>query len=161
MVSHSLWWHSTIAEVYAANAVLTALALLLLARLRRDDTGRTLPGLSFLAGLAPFNHAQMGIVALAAAAALAVWARERARQASWRAAVPVAVRCALAFLLGSLPWLATLAADAAREHGVHRALRLALGGDFQRVMFRESPGPALADVLFLVSSSSPPSSSAS
>jgi len=150
MVSHSLWWHSTIAEVYAANAVLTALALLLLARLRRGDAGRLLPGLFFLGGLAPFNHAQMGIVVLGAAAALAVWARERAREASWRAALPLVARCGLAFLLGSLPWLATFAADAAREHSVRRALSLALGGEFKGVMFAESPGHALADVLFLL-----------
>jgi hypothetical protein len=149
-VSHSLWWHSTIAEVYAANAVLTALALLLIARLRRDDTGRLLPWLFFLGGLAPFNHAQMGIVVLGAAAALAVWTRQRVRAASWRAALPLVGRCALAFLLGFLPWLATFAADAAREHSVRRALGLALGGEFEGVMFVERPAHALADVLFLV-----------
>jgi hypothetical protein len=149
-VSHSLWWHSTIAEVYAANAVLTALALLLIARLRRDETGRLLPWLFFLGGLAPFNHAQMGIVVLGAAAALAVWTRQRVREASWRAALPLVGRCALAFLLGFLPWLATFAADAAREHSVRRALGLALGGEFEGVMFVERPAHALADVLFLV-----------
>jgi hypothetical protein len=149
-VSHSLWWHSTIAEVYAANAVLTALALLLLARLRRDDAGRLLPWLFFLGGLAPYNHAQMGIVVLGAAAALAVWGRERVLQVSRRPAAPVVTRCVLAFLAGSLPWLATFALDAVREHSVRRALRLALGGDFQGVMFLESPGHGLADLLFLV-----------
>jgi hypothetical protein len=92
----------------------------------------------------------MGIVALAAAAALVAWGWERARGASWRVAVPLAARCGLAFLLGFLPWLATFAVDAAREHGVRSTLGLALGGDFQRVMFTESPGHALLDLVFLV-----------
>lgn len=150
MVSHSLWWHSTIAEVYAANAVLTALALLLFARLRRDGTGRVLPWLFFLGGLAPFNHAQMGIVVLGAAAALAVRVRERAQAGSAREAIPLVARCAVAFLVGVVPWVATFAADAAREHGVRRALGQALGGEFSGVMFAERPGHALADLLFLV-----------
>jgi hypothetical protein len=150
MVSHSLWWHSTIGEVYAANAVLTALVLLLLARLRRDDTGKLLPWLFFLGGLAPFQHAQMGVVVLAAAAALAVWVRERVRRGAGREVLPVVARCGAAFLVGVVPWAATFASDAAREHSVGGALSQALGGEFKGVMFAERPGHALADVLFLV-----------
>ncbi len=149
MVSHSLWWHSTIAEVYAANAVLTAVALLLFARLRRDDTGKPLPWLFFLGGLAPFQHAQMGIVVLGATAALAVWVRGRLREGAGREAARLVARCAVAFFVGVLPWLVTFAADAAREHGVRRALGQALGGEFKGVMFAEGPGHALADALFL------------
>ena len=147
MVSHSMWWHSTIAEVYAANALLTVIALILLQRLSRRFAETELGLLFFVAGLAIFNHAQMGVLALGAAAYLVALLAERGK------APPPArliLRCTAWFAAGILPYLLVFVKDVRREHSVSRALDLALGGDFKSVMMKGDLVPSVLDLLFLV-----------
>ena len=145
-VSQSMWWHSTIAEAYAINALLTAAALYLLVRL--DDTGddRYLRGSFLLAGLAVFNHAQMGVLGLAGLVVLARRIREAgdARRA-WR----LAASCAGWGIAGLLPYLLTFAADA-RAWGLAEAAHRATGGDFKQVVTATGLSAALGELALLV-----------
>jgi hypothetical protein len=150
MVSHSLWWHSTIVEAYAWNAILTVAALALLQRLQKGHSERALAALFFVAGLSFFNHVQMGILLAGAAAYVAghlLLARRAGAPAGSLRALGV---CAASFLAGFVPYAVTFAFDVRRSGGLAPAVRQALGGDFQSVMAKGSPGAALADVAFLV-----------
>lgn len=62
MVSHTLWWHSTMLEVYTLSTLLMALTLLFV--VRYDDARRfnNLAVAVFLWGLACSNHIQMGLL---------------------------------------------------------------------------------------------------
>jgi hypothetical protein len=149
MVSHSMWWHSTIVEAYAWNAVFVVAALGLLQSLASAHSDRVLFALFFLAGLALFNHVQMGILVVGAASYLAGHLLLRRQREEGAGALRVTLRCAAAFLLGFAPYALTFAADVAR-FGARRAAAWALGGDFQSVMARGGAASALSDVLFLV-----------
>jgi hypothetical protein len=150
LVLHSLWWHSTIAEVYAANAVLTVVALFLIVRLREVGSPRGLPPLFFVAGFALFNHVQMGIVAVGATVAL-VWSLLLdLRRGAPAEAARLAVRCTLAFVLGFLPYALVFAMDMRLLGGFRPALAQALGGDFRRLMFSGGVLAAVADLGFLL-----------
>ena len=149
MVSHSMWWHSTIVEAYAWNALLTVAALALLQRLSAGHSERVLAALFFVAGLAFFNHVQMGILAAGAAAGLAGHLLVTRRSGEARGPARLVLACAASFLAGFAPYAVTFAFDARRYGGLGPALRQALGGDFQSVIAKGSPGAALADVAYL------------
>jgi hypothetical protein len=144
-----MWWHSTIVEAYAWNAILTVAAIALLQRLREHHSDRALAAFFFVAGLSFFNHVQMGILVAGAAAYLAghllvgrrVGGADRPARLIWG--------CALAFLVGFAPYATTFAVDVTRFGGVGPALGEALGGGFRSLMAKGSPGEALADVLYL------------
>lgn len=74
MVNHSMWWHSTIIEPYAFNALFTVIALALFVRMAQETDGREqqrpLRGLFFVGGLAVLSHIQMGFLCVGAAASL-------------------------------------------------------------------------------------------
>ncbi len=150
MVSHSLWWHSTIAEAYAWNAILTVAALALLQRLSAGHSDRALAALFFVAGLSFFNHVQMGILLAGAAAYVAGHLLVARRAGAAVRPVRLVGTCAASFLAGFAPYAVTFAFDVKRSGGLGPAIRQALGGDFQSVMAKGSPGEALADVLYLV-----------
>jgi hypothetical protein len=147
MVSHSMWWHSTIAEVYAVNAVLTVVTLILLQRLSRRFSETDLGAIFFCAGLAIFNHAQMGVLALGAAAYLITHLASEGRGAG---RIRLVLRCAAAFAAGILPYVLVFLKDVRRERSASRAFDLALGGDFKTVMMKGDLVPSLLDLLFLV-----------
>jgi hypothetical protein len=149
-VLHSLWWHSTIAEVYAANAVLTMLALIVLVRLREEPHGPALPVLFFLAGLSLFNHVAMGFVAAGAAACLVLRLVADVRAGEARGALRAAIRCTAAFGAGFLPYAVVFVLDARRLGGFRPALAQALGGDFQSIMFKGGLLEAATDLGFLL-----------
>lgn len=148
MVSHSMWWHSTIAEVYAANALLTVIALILLQRLARRFGEVELGLLFFVAGVAIFNHAQMGVLALGAAAYLVARLCDRGQVGPSPARL--IGRCAAWFAAGILPYLLVFVKDVGREHSISRALDLALGADFKTIMMKGEWIPSVLDLLFLV-----------
>jgi hypothetical protein len=150
MVSHSLWWHSTIVEAYAWNAILTVAALALLQRLSQGHSGRALAALCAVAGLAFFNHVQMGILLAGALAYLAGHLLLARRAGTAVRPLRLLGACAASFLAGFAPYAVTFVFDARRAGGLGPALRQALGGEFQSVMAKGSPGAALADVAFLV-----------
>ena len=128
MVSHSMWWHSTIVENYAlSNAFLVA--CLLLATHAGEDPRRWYL-MSFLGGLAVFNHIQNGAFAFGLAAFyLAAAPRWPGRRWSllWRG-------CAF-YLLGAAPYFAVLAHDLIRSDDVQNTLHWAVGGGFTTIMF--------------------------
>jgi len=64
MVSHSLWWHSTMLEVYTLSTVLLATTVLFVVRYGQQSrlTDLWVAALSF--GLACSNHPQMGLLGL-------------------------------------------------------------------------------------------------
>ena len=71
MVSHSLWWHSTMLEVYTLNTAILAGMLLCIVRYNQSEKRRHLYIASFLLGLGCSNHLLMvffifGFVALVA-----------------------------------------------------------------------------------------------
>jgi hypothetical protein len=127
-LSHSMWWHATVAEVYAMNAL--ACAVVLYALVRADDSGpeRWLPVAAIAAGLGAFNHLQMGmwVPALGLAALLGPGdARARTR---------LVLRTAGAYLAGLLPLLLVFLKDL-RATGAGHASREMAGGEFTALFF--------------------------
>jgi hypothetical protein len=59
MLSHSLWWHSTMLEVYTLNASIIAAMLLFLVRYNKTRGFKNLCALSFFTGLGCSNHLLM------------------------------------------------------------------------------------------------------
>jgi hypothetical protein len=150
MVSHSMWWHSTVAEAYAWNAILTVAALVQLQRLREGHSDRVLAGLFFVAGLSFFNHVQMGILVAGATAYLGGHLLVARRAEGAGRPRRLLGTCVASFLVGFAPYAVTFAFDVARFGGLRPALGQALGGDFRSLMAKGTPGDALADVLYLV-----------
>jgi len=60
-VSHSLWWHSTMLEVYTLNALCIALVLLFVLRFERTRLNRHLYPAVFFFGLGCSNHVLVGL----------------------------------------------------------------------------------------------------
>ncbi|MFQ5512267.1 MAG: protein O-mannosyl-transferase family [Candidatus Krumholzibacteriia bacterium] len=147
MVSHSMWWHSTIVESYAVNALFTVLALGLLASLQRRHTERKLWALFFVSGLALFNHVQMGILAAGALVYLAALsAHVRHGRARWL--VRTGARCAAALALGAIPFLVLLARDAS-TYGLRNTVWQATGGPFHGIMLKGQVLPGLGEAAYL------------
>ena len=154
MVSQSMWWHSTIVEAYALNALFTILALRDLHRLNAAFTPGGVARLFALGALALYNHAQMGILLLGATAALAAHLLRARSGTELRRLVPAA---ALGFAVGILPWALTFAHRARHYGGAREALGRALGGSFRGLMFENSLLVGLRDegVLTLLQFPSP------
>lgn len=64
MFSHSLWWHSTITEVYTLNTALLALTIYCIARFNSSRKTRELYAACFFFGLACSNHVLMWLFLL-------------------------------------------------------------------------------------------------
>lgn len=145
MVSHSMWWHATVAEVYAANALVCALVLAALVRYDADKDERWLWAAAIVAGLGAFNHLQMGF--WQPALLLAAWvgpgpsARERLARA---------LRVAAALAVGLLPLGAAFLADLSRGGGLRGAAGEAAGGEFTSLFFTFS-GPEIVNTVRLFS----------
>ena len=61
MISHSLWWHSTVLEVYTTNTAIMAAMLLCIVRYNRNRRIIYLYITAFLFGLGWSNHMLMGL----------------------------------------------------------------------------------------------------
>lgn len=135
-VSHSMWWHSTTAEVYAANALLMSAAVYFIARYQESGDERAILRLFVVSGLAFFNHIQLGIIGVAATWLLVerFLTRPRAERTP-REALRWFVRCSSWFALGFAPYALTLAKDALAIGNLREAVRSATGGNFQSLMF--------------------------
>jgi hypothetical protein len=134
-VSHSMWWHSTMVENYALSVVFLNACLWLAIPPAGSDGREGWPRLRaaaifLLAGLALFNHAQNGALALGGAALLLCDPRLRR---SWPRTAGL---CASAFALGAAPYAAVLAADLLRAGSPATVWREAIGGGFESGMFR-------------------------
>ena len=129
MVSHSLWWHSTIVENYAlSNAMLVACLLL---AMHAERSPRHWYGLCLVAGLAMFNHLQNGALAVGLAAFYLTCA-PRWEGCRWQ-------RLWLGFalyLLGAMPYFAVVVHDLLRSANIQDTLHWAVGGGFTAIMFQ-------------------------
>lgn len=70
MLSHSLWWHSTMLEVYTLNSAILAVMCFSVARYERSGKPLYLYLAGFLFGLGCSNHVLMGLLVLAFLAVL-------------------------------------------------------------------------------------------
>jgi hypothetical protein len=142
MLSHSLWWHSTMLEVYTLNTALIAAMLLFLLRFDRGRRLVDLCGAVFCLGLGCSNHAVMGLFGLGF---LAVAFRAEVRRAVLR---PRALALlAGAFLLGFQLYVWVFAAEFVQRSGagepggaaalLGRMLDETSGGEFRQFMFPE------------------------
>jgi len=61
MVSHSLWWHATILEVYTLNAALISIVLFFVVRFDKRRSIRDVYAACFFWGLGCNNHVLMGL----------------------------------------------------------------------------------------------------
>ena len=98
-VSHSLWWHSTMIEVYTLNGALIALVLFLVFRFFRAGGFGHLVGAFFAAGLGVFNHVLMALF-VPALAALVVYLVVRKPGIGWWKALVLVV----AYAAGCTPY---------------------------------------------------------
>jgi hypothetical protein len=144
MVSHSMWWHSTIVENYALSNVFLVVCLLLVTRAAEEPRRWYL--LCFVAGLALFNHLQNGALAIGLAvfylASMSHWTGRR-WGLLWRGVA--------FYLLGTLPFFAVLAHDLLRSDDVQHTFHWAIGGGFTGSMFQYDWGRSLtrlADWIF-------------
>ena len=144
MVSNSMWWHSTLSEVYAVNALFMVIALYLLYAMQNDYKDKYLYGLFFIAGLSIFNHVLMGALAVGAAVALFYRMIENKKEC-----VKIFLFCSLFFLLGFMPYLLTFIKDI-KILGFWGALEWASGGDFKGIMFKGTLSYALYDYAYLI-----------
>jgi hypothetical protein len=109
-VSHSLWWHATVVEVYSLNAALISLDLFLVLRYFRARSFPCLMAGFFLLGVGVFNHVLMGLF-LPASAVLFVMLLARPRRIGWRRALLLAG----AALIGCVPYLVIFAREVASD----------------------------------------------
>lgn len=65
MISHSLWWHSTMLEVYTLNAAIIAIMLFLIVRFEKTGKVWYLYLAAFFFGLGCSNHVLMGLFIVA------------------------------------------------------------------------------------------------
>jgi hypothetical protein len=143
MVSHSLWWHSTIAEVYAVNACFTVWIAYCMFRYGEDEV-RYLYMASLLAGLALFNHVELGFWIPAIGVVILVDYKNDIKKL-----FTIGLKSTLFFLIGFLPYLAVLVYDIARSSSARRVLYWAAGGDFQSIMMKSGFLQGLIDFLIL------------
>ncbi len=64
MVSHSLWWHATMLEVYTLNIAFIGVLIYLVARYERERNLNLIYTAGFLWGVGCLNHALMGLLVL-------------------------------------------------------------------------------------------------
>ena len=151
MVSHSLWWHSTMLEVYTLSTVLLAVTLLFVLRYEQHRRLADLCGAAFAYGLGCSNHPQMALLGLGF---LGLLLRPEMRRELLRAKDLVIVTTC--FLMGFQVYLWVFLAELivhlrssphAEPLVVLRAmLDWTSGGDFKQYMF--PPGLPMRERLF-------------
>jgi hypothetical protein len=145
MISHSMWWHSTLVENYAASALITSVCLYLWTRF--GSTGREvfLLLLCFTAGLGLLNHVQLAFLCVGAAITGIhyAWPMGAAQRAS------ILLRCFFAALAGLLPWLLLILRDVSRSGSLSLTLRNAFVGNFSGTFFSGAVLPSLGDTAYL------------
>jgi hypothetical protein len=142
MLSHSLWWHSTMLEVYTLSTLLLALTVLFVLRYEQGGALRDLCGAVFFFGLGCSNHAQMSLL-LFGFLAILLESNQRRTLLRWQTLTLLAVSFLLGFqvyawvfafeLVGRLDGLADPAQALASTLGamVHETT----GGGFRQYMF--------------------------
>ncbi len=129
MLCHSLWWHSTVIENYAASAFLLTVCLNCWRRFERTQKNNWLYALCFFAGLSIFNHVQMGFVCIGVLVTGLITAKRE------KQFVPILPYCGLAAVGGMLPWLALIVRDAGRTGSFAVTIKGAFVGSFESTFF--------------------------
>lgn len=137
LLSHSMWWHATVAEAYAVNALLCAGVLYGLVRYDQSHNARWLWTAAAAAGLGVFNHLQMGL--WAPGLLVASWLEG----GDWATRARRLQRLALAYGAGILPYALVFARDTVRGGGI-AAAREAAGGEFTELFFTANGEQAVA-----------------
>lgn len=130
-VTHAVWWHATIVENYALNGVFVlAVAWMLF---KEHETGKIgwMYAAAPVAGLAVFNHAQMG----ALAPVLGMYALVRDWKPQPKVVLTRWVLLAFGWFVGLLPFLGLMVRN--MRAGVQReeVVKNAMGSYFTEIMF--------------------------
>lgn len=129
MVCHSMWWHSTIVENYAATSFLNVLCLYFWRKLERTNDTKWLYVLCAVAGLGIFNHVQMSFVCLGVVVTGVMIGREQKKL------IKVVGNCAGAAVAGLLPWLFLIVRDTGRTGSFVTTVKGAFVGSFENTFF--------------------------
>lgn len=151
-VMHSMWWHSTIVENYAINAVALMGWLLCLLKDEEEPDSRYYYGACMIAGLSVVNHVQMGTLSVGVFA-YAILQRNKQDYGlivRW-------LKMAGFFLIGFLPYLLVLLRDMMSSPDAIKVIYWATGGDFQSRMFDFDPAKVFRPLMieFLIQFPSP------
>jgi len=151
-VMHSMWWHSTIVENYAINAVALMGWLLCLLKDEEEVDSRYYYGACVIAGLAVVNHVQMGTLSVG----VFVYAILQRNKEDYGLIVRW-LKMAGFFLIGFLPYLLALVRDMMKSPDAMKVIYWATGGDFQSRMFDFEPAKVFKPLLieFLIQFPSP------
>ena len=151
-VMHSMWWHSTIVENYAINAVALMGWLLCLLKDEEEPDSRYYYGACVIAGLSVVNHVQMGTLSVG----VFVYAILQRNKQDYGLLVRWA-KMAGFFLIGFLPYLLILLRDMMNSPDAIKVIYWATGGDFQSRMFDFDPAKVFRPLIieFLIQFPSP------
>jgi hypothetical protein len=133
----SMWWHSTIVENYAFNAIALLAVLLLLLKDEESPHSTYYYYACGVAGLAVVNHVQMGSLSVV----VFIYAILQRKKDDY-GLITRWVKMGLAFLLGFLPYLLVLLRDMDSSGDALKTVYWATGGDFQSRMFDFQLGKA-------------------
>ena len=154
MFSHSLWWHSTMLEVYTLNSAIIAGMLLFLVRYNKNRRFMNLCALCFLTGLGCSNHLLMVLFVLGFAAVLGVLLYKERNLTFWRLTIVIGF-----FLAGISLYLFVFVQDyhhtvnwlvsrgparsfiETRVDALKRTLDRATGSEFKRYIFSSDISP--------------------
>ena len=155
MISHSLWWHSTMLEVYTLNALLISLMFLFVVKFEKNGNYRYLYAAGLFFGLGCSNHGLMGLFVFAF---LGIAAYLLAKKRLPPKAVLLFAACAVlgaslylyAFARDYVYTLQSLRRTAVTDAGdpvsapiqaFRRVFKNATGGEFKRYMFPKDLTP--------------------
>ncbi len=149
MVCHSMWWHSTIVENYAATSFLTVLCLYCWRQLDTTKEKKWLWTLCSIAGLGIFNHVQMSFICVGVVVTGVMIGRRD------KALFGVVSRCAGFAALGMLPWLTLIVRDTARVGSFQTIIKGAFVGSFKDTFFGGSLSASFFETLYVMWFQSP------
>jgi len=127
MVSHSMWWHSTIAENYAVNAFLSILILYSYYQYEEKKDIAWICRACLYSGLGLYNHVQMGFWLISTAAFILLHYRTIPKN-GWKFAGYT--------FFGLVPYLILLGLDYTIVQDFGTLMRKASGERFYAVMFK-------------------------
>jgi 4-amino-4-deoxy-L-arabinose transferase-like glycosyltransferase len=136
MVSHSMWWLSTIAEVHALNALFCTAILYCLVRFEQEGRQVWLRGAAFAGGLSLFNHLQLGI--WLPAILLVAWL---STPGPWLARARGSLHAAAWWLAGLVPYALVFLWEV-NQAGLASTASDASGGEFSRAFLVVYPWSA-------------------
>ena len=132
-VAHTVWWLSTVAEVYTWSLAGLMAELWLLVMLIRRPTWPKLTALAFVSGLGLCLH-NFALLPLPVYVAVAIWLMARKRLPGWSLAT-----AAGAYLVGAGAYLGQIVELAVRTGDAVGAVRSALVGNYAAAVLNVAP----------------------